>query len=271
MKKEKVNLDEVFLLLNEKAERYNHPNFIELDPISIPHRFTLKQDIEISGFLTATISWGNRKSILNSAQKMLDFMDHSPFDFIKNFTEKDLRFLQAQSNNFKSIHRTFSGKDFAYFLINLKRIYKNFDSLEDLFLVQKDESNFYHSLQRFRTYFLTENAGKSSKHVSSTYKNSAAKRLMMYLRWMVRQDKKGVDFGIWKNIDQKYLSIPLDVHTANISRELGLLNRTQNDWKAVEELDLMIRKYQPEDPAVLDFALFGMGVNKDLTDKLLKI
>ncbi|WP_417431721.1 TIGR02757 family protein [Halpernia sp.] len=258
MSKNKVNLDEVFLLLNEKAEQYNHPDFIELDPISIPHRFSLKQDIEISGFLTATISWGNRKSILNSAQKMLDFMDNSPYDFIQNFTEKDLKILEN-----KAIHRTFNGEDFSNFLINLKRIYQSFESLEDLFLLKENETNFYHSLERFRTYFLRENSGRSSKHVSSTYKNSAAKRLIMFLRWMVRKDLKRVDFGIWNNLNPQYLSIPLDVHTANISRELGLLNRTQNDWKAVEELDLTIRKYNPEDPAVLDFALFGMGVNKD--------
>ncbi|MGS0748345.1 TIGR02757 family protein [Halpernia sp. GG3] len=258
MKKSKVNLDEVFLLLNEKAEQYNHPNFIELDPISIPHRFSLKQDIEISGFLTASISWGNRKAILNSAKKMLDFMDNSPFDFIQNFTEKDLRQIEN-----KALHRTFSGDDFAYFLRSLKRIYSNFESLEKIFLLQGNETNFYHALGRFRTCFLNEIPGRSAKHVSSTYKNSAAKRLIMYLRWMVRDDKKGVDFGIWKNINPQYLSIPLDVHTANISRELGLLKRTQNDWKSVEELDVMIRKFNPEDPAVYDFALFGMGVNKD--------
>ena len=258
MIKSKVNLDEVFLLLNEKADQYNHPDFIELDPISIPHRFSLKQDIEIAGFLTATISWGNRKAILNSAQKMLDFMDNSPFDFIQNFSERDLKEIEN-----KALHRTFSGEDFAYFLRSLKRIYDNFESLEDLFLLRKDETNFYHALGRFRTYFLNDIPGRSAKHVSSTLKNSAAKRLIMYLRWMVRDDKKGVDFGIWKNINPKYLSIPLDVHTANISRELGILKRTQNDWKAVEELDLMIRKYNAKDPALYDFALFGMGVNKD--------
>jgi uncharacterized protein (TIGR02757 family) len=258
MKKDKINLNEVFLLLNEKAEQYNHPDFIEFDPVSIPHRFFLKQDIEISGFLTATISWGNRKAILNSAQKMLDFMDNSPFDFIQNFTEKDLKQIEN-----KALHRTFNGDDFVYFLKSLKKIYGNYRSLEDLFLLQQNETNFYHALERFRRNFLEEIPGRSAKHVSSTLKNSAAKRLIMYLRWMVRDDKKGVDFGIWKNINPKFLSIPLDVHTANISRELGILKRTQNDWKAVEELDLMIRKYNTEDPAVYDFALFGLGVNKD--------
>jgi uncharacterized protein (TIGR02757 family) len=259
MKNSKLNLDEVFLLLNEKAEQYNHPDFIELDPISIPHRFSLKQDIEISGFLTATISWGNRKAILNSAQKMLNFMEQSPFEFIQNFTENDLKNIEN-----KALHRTFSGEDFAYFLRGLKNVYQNFESLENLFLLKENETNFYHALQRFRTYFLADITGRTTKHVSSTVKNSAAKRLIMYLRWMVRKDNKGVDFGIWKNIDSKYLSIPLDVHTATISRELGLLRRTQNDWKAVEELDLIIRKYNAKDPAVYDFALFGMGVNKDL-------
>ncbi|SFI06526.1 TIGR02757 family protein [Halpernia frigidisoli] len=258
MSKKKVNLDEVFSLLNEKAEQYNNLDFIELDPISIPHRFSLKQDIEISGFLTATISWGNRKAILNSAQKMLDFMDNSPYDFIQNFTGKDLKQIET-----KALHRTFSGEDFAYFLKSLQKIYSEFESLEQLFIVNENETNFYHALDRFRVVFLNEDTIKTSKHVSSTYKNSAAKRLIMYLRWMVRDDKKGVDFGIWKNIDAKHLSIPLDVHTANISRELGLLKRTQNDWKAVAELDLIIRKYNPKDPAVYDFALFGMGVNKD--------
>ena len=258
MKKNKVHLDEVFLLLNEKAEQYNHPDFIQLDPISIPHRFSFKQDIEISGFLTATISWGNRKAILNSANKMLNFMDNSPFDFIQNFTKKDLKLIEN-----RAIHRTFSGEDFAYFLRSLKRIYQNFESLENIFLLKKNETNFYHALERFRTYFLAEIPGRSAKHVSSTLKNSAAKRLIMYLRWMVRHDNKGVDFGIWKNINPQFLSIPLDVHTANISRELGLLSRTQNDWKSVEELDLMIRKYNRKDPAIYDFALFGMGVNKD--------
>lgn len=258
MSRENLNLTAVFDLLNQKAEQYNHPDFIDSDPVSIPHQFSLKQDIEISGLLTATISWGNRKAILKSAQKMMDFMDASPYDFIKNFTEKDLESIEKQA-----LHRTFKGEDFAYFLRSLQRIYSKNQSLENLFLVNGDESNFYHSLQRFRVLFVNEKEMRSGKHISSTYKNSAAKRLMMFLRWMVRKDNKGVDFGIWQNIDAKHLSIPLDVHTANISRRLGILKRTQNDWKAVEELDLVLRKYNPDDPAIYDFALFGMGVNGD--------
>ncbi len=253
-----MNEQEIFDFLNQKAEQYNHLNFIELDPISIPHQFSLKQDIEISAFFSATIAWGNRKSIITSAQKIINLMGNSPNDFVINASEKDLEKLDN-----KAVHRTFSGEDFKQFLINLKRIYTESESLENLFLLQENEENYYHSIERFRTRFLGEMLHRSHKHVSSPYKNSASKRLVMFLRWMVRQDKKGVDFGIWKNVPQKYLSIPLDVHTANISRKLGILNRTQNDWKAVEELDKMIRKYNPEDPAIYDFALFGIGVSKE--------
>ena len=244
--------------LDEKAELYNHPDFIENDPIQIPHRFSLKQDVEIAGFLTATISWGNRKSIINDAAKMMDFMGNSPFDFVQNISEKELKFLEN-----KSIHRTFNGEDFREFILNLKRIYSENESLENLFLMHESELNFYHSLERFRQKFLNENIHRSHKHVSSTYKNSSAKRLMMFLRWMVRKDKKGVDFGIWKNIDQKYLSVPLDVHTGNISRKLNLIQRKQNDWKTVEEMDFVLRKFNAEDPSKYDFALFGLGVSKD--------
>jgi uncharacterized protein (TIGR02757 family) len=244
--------------LDEKADFYNNPSFIDDDPISIPHRFSLKQDIEIVGFLTATISWGNRKSIINDAEKMLIFMENSPFDFIKNVSEKELRSLEKIT-----IHRTFNGDDFREFIINLKRIYAKNESLENLFLIQNGEENFYHSLHRFREQFIGENIHRSKKHVSSTYKNSSAKRLIMFLRWMVRKDRKGVDFGIWENIDQKYLSVPLDVHTGNISRKINIIQRKQNDWKTVEEMDLVLRKMNPEDPAIYDFALFGLGVSKD--------
>ena len=189
---------------------------------------------------------------------MMNFMDHSPFDFVKNATRKDLDILEG-----KSIHRTFNGEDFREFILNFKRIYQENDSLENLFLMKENENNFYHVLERFRTQFLGETLHRSHKHVSSTYKNSSAKRLMMFLRWMVRKDRKGVDFGIWENLDQKYLSIPLDVHTGNISRKLNLLQRKQNDWKTVEELDLILRKLNAEDPAKYDFALFGLGVSKD--------
>ncbi|MBU4538305.1 MAG: TIGR02757 family protein [Weeksellaceae bacterium] len=253
-----MTFSELKTFLDEKADFYNNPEFIENDPIQIPHRFSLKQDIEIAGFLAATISWGNRKSIINDAEKMMDFMGNSPYDFVKHVSEKDLTILEG-----KSIHRTFNGEDFREFILNLKRIYPENDSMENLFLIKENEVNFYHSLERFRQIFIGENVHRSRKHVSSTYKNSSAKRLMMFLRWMVRKDRKGVDFGIWENINQKHLSIPLDVHTGNISRKLNIIQRKQNDWKTVEEMDLMLRKFNAEDPAKYDFALFGLGVSKD--------
>ena len=244
--------------LDEKADFYNAPEFIDNDPVQIPHRFSLKQDIEIAGFLTATISWGNRKAIINDAEKMLDFMEQTPYDFIRNVSLKELQTLEN-----RSIHRTFNGEDFKEFILNLKRIYNENESLEHLFLVKENEGNFYHALERFRQNFIGNVQHRSHKHVSSTYKNSSAKRLMMFLRWMVRKDRKGVDFGIWKDIDPKNLSVPLDVHTGNISRKLNLIQRKQNDWKTVEELDSVLRKFNAYDPAKYDFALFGLGVSKD--------
>ncbi|EJL75276.1 TIGR02757 family protein [Chryseobacterium populi] len=254
-----LNFEELKFFLNEKADQYNNANFIENDPVQIPHRFSLQQDIEIAGFLSATISWGNRKSIINSAEKMLDIMGNSPYDFVLNHSLKDLEFIQD-----KSIHRTFNGEDFAYFIRQFNRIYKENESLEDLFKVKDSETNFLHAIERFRNSFLEKGKHRSHKHVSSPYKNSSSKRIVMFLRWMVRKDKRGVDFGIWKNTDQKYLSIPLDVHTGNISRKLGLISRTQNDWKTVEELDHIIRQFDGKDPAKYDYALFGLGVTKEL-------
>jgi uncharacterized protein (TIGR02757 family) len=254
-----MKFEELKIFLDEKADRYNRPEFIEHDPIGIPHRFSLRQDIEIAGFLAATISWGNRKAILKSAGKMLDVMGNSPYDFVLNHSEKDLKDLQD-----KSIHRTFNGEDFIYFIKQFNRIYTENESLEDLFAVQDTETNFSHAIERFRALFLGIEKHRSHKHVSSPYKNSSAKRIIMFLRWMVRKDKRGVDFGIWEKIDPKYLSIPLDVHTGNISRKLGLISRTQNDWKTVEELDLVIRTFDDQDPAKYDFALFGLGVTKEL-------
>jgi uncharacterized protein (TIGR02757 family) len=199
--------------LDEKADFYNNSSFIQDDPISIPHRFSLQQDIEIVGFLTTTISWGNRKSIINDAEKMLNFMENSPFDFVKNVSQNELKSLENVS-----IHGTFMGEDFREFILNLKRIYEENDTLENLFLVRNEEHNFYHALHRFREEFTGLTSHRSKKHVSSTYKNSSAKRLIMFLRWMVRKDKKGVDFGIWYQIDQRHLSIPLDVHTCKVSQ-----------------------------------------------------
>lgn len=254
-----LKFEELKIFLDEKADQYNDPEFIENDPIQIPHRFSLKKDIEIAGFLAATISWGNRKAIIKSAEKMLDIMGNSPYDFVLNHSEKDLKFLEG-----KSVHRTFNGEDFAYFIKQFNRIYTENESLEDLFRVNDSEINFSHAIERFRTQFLGTEKHRTHKHISSPYKNSSTKRIIMFLRWMVRNDRRGVDFGLWKNTDPKHLSIPLDVHTGNISRKLGLITRTQNDWKTVEELDLIIRTFDEKDPAKYDFALFGLGVTKEL-------
>ena len=183
-----MNEQEIFEFLNQKAEQYNHVDFIELDPISIPHQFSLKQDIEISGFFAATIAWGNRKSIITSAQKIIQFMGNSPYDFVMNASQKDFKKLEN-----KAVHRTFSAEDFQQFILNLKSVYTEFESLENLFLLKENEENYYHAIERFRTRFLGEIPHRSHKHVSSPYKNSASKRLVMFLRWMIRQDKKGVD------------------------------------------------------------------------------
>ncbi|MDL1913186.1 MAG: TIGR02757 family protein [Bergeyella sp.] len=253
-----MDFAELQSFLEEKVSLYNHVSFIEHDPVQIPHRFSLLQDIEIVGFLTATVSWGNRRSIIKSAQKMTEIMGENPYDFILNFSSKYVESLHG-----KAIHRTFSGEDFCFFLHALKRIYSEYESMENLFLLKENETNFCHAIERFREFFFGENIShRSIKHISSPYKNSAAKRLMMFLRWMIRKDHRGVDFGIWNQIDQKFLSVPLDIHTGNISRKLKLITRKQNDWKTVEELDEILRKMDEKDPAKYDFALFGIGINE---------
>lgn len=254
-----MNFSDLKIFLDEKADIYNHPDFIENDPIQIPHQFSVKQDIEIAGFITATISWGNRKSIIKSAEKMMNLMGNSPYDFVQNFNQKDWDNIEK-----KSVHRTFNTNDLHFFLRSLQLIYSEQESLENLFLLNAEENNMYHAIERFRNQFLQiEIDHRAKKHISSTYKNSAAKRLMMFLRWMVRKDNRNVDFGIWENINPKFLSIPLDVHTGNIARKLGIIQRTQNDWKTVEEMDLVLRSFDALDPAKYDFALFGLGVSGD--------
>ncbi len=253
-----LKFEELRSFLDEKADQYNAPDFVENDPIQIPHRFSLKQDIEIAGFLAATISWGNRKSIIKSADKMLDIMGNSPYDFVLNYSEKDLKSLEDQS-----IHRTFNGQDFSYFIKQFHRIYNENESLENLFKVKDPEDNFYHAIERFRSDFLEVEKHRSHKHISSPYKNSSAKRIIMFLRWMVRKDKRSG----FRNLGKYRPKIPFDSFGCtyrNISRKLGLVSRTQNDWKTVEELDVAIRKFDEKDPAKYDFALFGLGVTKEL-------
>jgi len=243
--------------LDEKYHLYNTKKFVESDPISIPHLFSKKQDIEIAGFLAATIAWGNRKSIIANANKLVQWMDLSPHDFVLNARAKDLKPFQ------KFVHRTFNGTDCVFFLRSLQSLYKKYDSLEIPFAegMKEGSENVKNGITHFREqFFALKHPARTQKHVSNPAKGSGAKRLCMYLRWMVRNNKAGVDFGIWKKIQPAQLCMPLDVHTGNVSRALGLLKRKQNDWQAVEELTTVLKQFDKKDPVKYDLALFGLGV-----------
>lgn len=250
-----MNKTELKSFLDEKVVQYNTLDFIESDPVQIPHLFTQKEDIEIAGFLSATIAWGNRKMIIKNSHKMMNLMGNSPYDFVMCHTEENLEELES------FVHRTFNGQDFSFFIRSLKNIYENHNGLESVFTSNQNLDHRQLSIAEFKKiFFEIPHLTRTQKHVSDPSNNSAAKRINMYLRWMVRQDDKGVDLGIWKNISPASLSCPLDVHSGNVARKLGLLSRKQNDGKAVAELDLQLRKLDPIDPVKYDFALFGLGV-----------
>jgi len=236
--------------LDFKAEQYNTKQFIDTDPIQLPHRFSRKEDVEIVALLVSTIAWGKRAMIIKSGERLLDIMEHSPFEFIQNYERRsDLKF----------VHRTFNAIDLDFFFRSLQNIYKN-GGLEKAFSPHPDFEGVKGRIINFRTQFLrTEHEQRSEKHISNPEKNSAAKRINMFLRWMVRKDNCGVDFGIWNSISPSELYLPLDVHTSNNARELGLLTRKQNDWKALDELMIQLRKMDAIDPVKYDFALFGIG------------
>ncbi|WP_424493561.1 TIGR02757 family protein [Salinimicrobium sp. GXAS 041] len=241
--------------LDFKVEQYNTPEFIASDPVQIPHLFSKKEDIEISGFLTSIIAWGNRKSILNNSHKLMDLLEQSPHDFVVQHSEEDLERLQ----NF--VHRTFNGVDLTYFIKSLKNIYLHHNGLEGLFSKYATPKSLQPAIHEFKkVFFELPHETRTEKHISDPFKNSAAKRINMFLRWMVRNDNSGVDFGIWNQISSAQLSCPLDVHSGNVARKLGLLKRKQNDAKALLELDTKLRKLDPIDPVKYDFALFGLGV-----------
>ncbi|MGB5980653.1 MAG: TIGR02757 family protein [Nonlabens sp.] len=247
--------------LDAKVTQYNTADFIPHDPIQIPHLFTNKEDIEIAGFLIATISWGNRKSIINNSKKWMQLMENAPADFIKNHEESDL-------NRFDGfVHRTFNATDCRTFLRALKHIYEEHGGLESAFAkaYTQQNNNLQAGISSFKQiFFEVDHEKRTLKHVSDPLKGSSAKRINMFLRWMVRKDNAGVDFGIWDALPSSALSLPLDVHTGNTARKLKLLKRKQNDAKAVAELDLQLRKLDPVDPVKYDFALFGLGVFKEL-------
>lgn len=242
--------------LDEKVYLYNTPAFIESDPISIPHRFTKKEDIEISGFLAATIAWGNRKMILRNANRIMELLDNSPYDFIMNSCDGDFDSI----GHF--VHRTFNSADLIYFLKALQNIYRNRGGMESIFTSHQNEVSLQPAIHAFyEVFFELGHEKRAERHVADPFKGSAAKKMNMYLRWMVRNDDKGVDFGLWKSIPPSVLSIPLDIHSGNISRKLGILTRKQNDAKAVKEVDDFLRRLDRDDPVKYDFALFGLGVS----------
>ncbi len=241
--------------LNTKAIQYNSPEFIESDPIQIPHRFSKKEDIEIAGFLAATIAWGNRKMIIKNGIKMMALLEHNPYDFVLHHQAKDLEVFNA------FVHRTFNSTDFAFFIQSLKNIYTKHGGLEQVLRPKTSMTNYREAIHNFKNvFFELPHEIRTQKHVSDPMKNSASKRINMFLRWMVRKDTTGVDLGIWQTHSPKNLHCPLDVHSGNVARKLGILQRKQNDWKALMELDSILREFDPKDPVKFDFALFGLGV-----------
>jgi uncharacterized protein (TIGR02757 family) len=248
--------DTVRRFLEEKVAMYNRAEFIEDDPVQVPHQFNRRENIEITGFLTATIAWGQRGVIIRNALDMITRMDNDPYDFLMNMEERDLLVFEG----FR--HRTFNHEDCWSFIRSLKRIYREEGGLYDGFLRgYRKYGNIKQAIGEFRRIFTGNGfAGRSLKHVADPFKSSSAKRLNMFLRWMVRRDDAGVDFGIWEEIEPAHLYLPLDIHTGNVARKLGLLNRNQNDWKAVEELTAVLREFDPSDPVKYDYALFGLGI-----------
>jgi uncharacterized protein (TIGR02757 family) len=241
--------------LDEKVQQYHRASFIASDPIQIPHQYTKKEDIELAGFLTSIISWGNRTMIIRNATRLMELMEHSPYDFIINHSEKELESLSG------FVHRTFNHIDAAYFITSLKNIYQHHGGLEKALKIKENHTDYNNSILNFKQlFFELPHPTRTQKHISDPSKNSAAKRINMFLRWMVRSNSAGVDFGIWKEHSPAHLSCPLDVHSGNVARKLGILNRKQNDWKAVAELDNALRAFDKEDPVKYDFALFGLGV-----------
>ena len=250
-----LNFSELKDFLDAKVVQYNTPHFIGSDPLQIPHRYSLKEDVEISGFLTATIAWGNRKSIINNANRLMTLMDDAPYQFVMQHQQNDLELLKS------FVHRTFNGLDCIQFIKSLKHIYTNHNGLEGIFNTHADADSLQGAIHQLKQHFFElDHLVRTQKHISDPLKKSAAKRINMFLRWMVRPNDTKVDFGLWTQLSPSQLSCPLDVHSGNVARKLGLLKRSQNDAKALAELDVSLRKLDSNDPVKYDFALFGLGV-----------
>lgn len=248
-------LPEIKEFLEEKVIQYNRPAFIETDPIFVPHQYIQKEDIEIAAFLSATLAWGKRELIIRSALRLLSLMDNAPFDFVVNHGPNDLKRLES------FVHRTYNGRDAVFFVKALRHIYKHHGGLEAVFTKHAGKTSVTPAIQHLNcVFFSIPHEERSLKHLANPAKGSAAKRINMFLRWMVRHDNKGVDFGLWRSISPAALSCPLDYHSGNVARKFGLLTRKTNDLKAVMELDAVLRSMDSEDPVKYDFALFGLGV-----------
>lgn len=241
-------------LLDQKFLQYNTPQFIETDPVQIPRSFTLKEDIEIAAFLSATIAWGNRASVIKNAKRMMTIMGESPYDFVLSHTETDLERLEG------FVHRTFNAGDLRTFIKGLQHIYQNHGGMEQIFIDNQVNGFMHHGIHHFKKYFFEiEHQQRTTKHIADPLKNSAAKRFHLFLKWMVRQDNGGVDIGIWKSIPTAVLSCPLDVHTGRVGRKLGFITTKLDNLKALTELDTALRLLDSNDPAKYDVALFGLG------------
>ena len=247
-------------LLHQKAAQYNQVAFIAKDPIVIPHRFTKRQDIEIAGFFAAILAWGNRTSIINSTNKLMAWMDEAPHEFMLRHEESDLKKMLSFA------HRTFNATDLLYCISFFKFHYSQYHSLEDAFVPQQKyrEPNTEQALIHFHNYFfsLEDFPERTKKHIATPARKSACKRLNMYLRWMVRKDKMGVDFGLWQKINPTQLICPLDVHVANVAHRFGLLPNTNSNWQNALALTEQLKTLNEKDPAVYDYALFGLGAEE---------
>lgn len=246
--------------LDRKVEQYNQPTFIPDDPVCIPHSFTLKQDIEIAGLFAAVFAWGNRTTIINKSRELLALMNNAPFDFIRNHSVQDLKKLSG----FK--HRTFNTTDLLYFIEFFQYHYSLYDSLEAAFTrsMNPGDKTIENALTGFHIYFLSlqDIPVRTRKHIASPANKSTCKRLCMFMRWMVRNDNKGVDFGLWKEIMPSQLVTPVDVHVARVAKRFGLLHRSLIDWQAALELTAYLRMLDKRDPVKYDYALFGLGAEE---------
>ncbi len=246
-------------LLDEKYQQFNNSSFIAPDPISVPHRFSKKQDIEIAGLFAALLAWGNRTTIINSANRLMKLMDDAPHDFMLNHKEQDRQRFE------KWVHRTFQFPDLLYFLEFLQYHYNRNESLENAFSagVKPKDTHIENGLVHFHRYFFSlPHLPRTEKHLQTPLRKSACKRISLFLRWMVRSDNKGVDFGIWKSISPAQLICPLDVHVHRTATHLKLISRKQADWQTALELTQSLKKLDPNDPVKYDFALFGLGLEQ---------